>query len=160
MSLLSRLKSSTESADEHSDGVISCRMVGTEACEVLAAMNRDLIRDEGLSNNPPDMPELIKRMRSRFRYGYCAVLFEMQDKPVGYAVFRVGDKQMYIRHFFIKLTFRGQGFGRRAFNLLMENYRPKGLRLVVESLRKNTAGIAFWKALGFNEYSVMLEKKE
>jgi hypothetical protein len=41
--------------------------------------------------------------------------------------------------------------------LLREEIWPRGRRLTVEVLCANAAGVAFWKAMGYQEYSVCLE---
>jgi len=64
---------------------------------------------------------------------------------------------VYVRHFFILPEFRSQGLGKAAFNLLTNDVLPQGTYITLEALIANPAGRAFWKALGFEEYSVRYE---
>ena len=41
--------------------------------------------------------------------------------------------------------------------LLIDQIWPPGRRLTVEVLCVNGAGVAFWKAMGYREYSLCLE---
>jgi hypothetical protein len=42
-------------------------------------------------------------------------------------------------------------------HFLREEIWPRGHRLTVEVLCANTTGVAFWKAMGYREYSLSLE---
>ena len=41
--------------------------------------------------------------------------------------------------------------------LLREEIWPRGRRMTVEVLCANAAGVAFWKEMGYREYSLFLE---
>jgi GNAT superfamily N-acetyltransferase len=131
---------------------------GTRAdCARLGQLNHQLIRDEG-HRNPMTELELAKRMRLWLsRGGYTAVLFEDQGGVVAYALYRELPDQIYLRHLFVVRHRRREGIGRQVMAMLRDQIWPPGKRLTVEVLCRNTAGIAFWKAMGYHEYSLCLE---
>jgi GNAT superfamily N-acetyltransferase len=131
---------------------------GTKAdCALLGALNHQLIQDEG-HRNPMTVPELQKRMRDWLRRGdYAAELFEEGDEVVAYALYRETLTEIYLRHLFVVRHRRRQGIGRRAMRVLLHELWPRGKRLTVEVLWGNAAGLAFWKAMGYREYSLCLE---
>jgi GNAT superfamily N-acetyltransferase len=131
---------------------------GTRAdCVLLGALNHQLIQDEG-HRNPMTELQLAKRMRLWLgRGGYTAVLFEENGAVVAYALYREAPDEIYLRHLFVVRHRRRQGLGRRAMQTLFDEIWPRGKRLTVEVLCKNAAGIAFWKAVGYREYSLCLE---
>lgn len=122
----------------------------------LATLNRQLIRDEG-HRNPMSVPELQGRMAGWLSSEYEAVLFEDAGQTLGYVLFRREPDFVYVRQFFVRVEFRRQGVGREAVEWLVEHVW-KGLRLRLDVLTGNTAGIAFWRALGFRDYCLTLER--
>jgi len=126
-------------------------------CRLLGALNLQLIQDEG-HRNPMTEPQLAKRMREWLRRGdYAGIMFEQGGEVVAYALYRELSDEIYLRHLFVVRHRRRQGIGRRAMGLLLEHVWPRGKRLVVEVLWGNTAGVAFWKAMGYHPYSMCLE---
>jgi len=126
-------------------------------CPVLAELNHQLIRDEG-HRNKMDFPQLEQRMRGWLQTGeYSAVLFESGSKVVAYALYRESAEEIYLRQLFVIRTLRRKGIGHQAFTLLRKKIWPKSKRLTLEVLTKNAAGIAFWRALGYQDYSLCLE---
>ncbi len=126
-------------------------------CRLLGVLNAQLIQDEG-HRNPMTELQLVKRMREWLRRGdYAGVLFEEDGEVVAYALYREVADEIYLRHLFVVRHRRRQGIGRRAMQLLTERIWPRGKRLVVEVLWANTGGVAFWKAMGYREYSLCLE---
>ena len=123
---------------------------------LLGEWNWQLIRDEG-HRNPMTVDDLTFRMRSWFGDGYRAVVFQVENSPVGYALYRVEDDHLYLRHFFICVSRRRCGFGRAAFRALREEIWPKDKRISVAALCGNAPGVAFWRAMGFVDYCLTLE---
>jgi GNAT superfamily N-acetyltransferase len=124
---------------------------------LLGALNHQLIRDEG-HRNPMNVAELTARMRRWVGTGeYTARLFEEDGKMVAYALYREFADEIYLRHLFVVRGRRREGIGHRVMQLLREEIWPRGRRLTVEVLCANTAGVAFWKAMGYREYSLFLE---
>jgi predicted acetyltransferase len=66
---------------------------------------------------------------------------------------------MYLRQFFVVPEFRRRGLGRTAFQWLNDNIWQKVL-VRIDVLCANDAGIAFWRALGFDDYCITMERSE
>jgi GNAT superfamily N-acetyltransferase len=123
---------------------------------LLAGLNHHLIRDEG-HRNPMTLLELEGRMRGCLKADYEAVIFEDDTGVLAYALYRVGELEIFLRQFFVAQGRRRQGIGRAAIQILRDKIWPQDKRLLVEVLCHNTPAIRFWKALGFDEYSLSLE---
>ncbi len=124
---------------------------------LLAEMNRQLIQDEG-HRNPMTVPELEHRMVDFLEGEYDAVIFRLDDNtPVAYALYRHDAESIYLRQFFVHRQYRRQGIGRQSMRLLLDDIWPRGCRITVEVLVKNTTGYQFWKSVGFEDYSIALE---
>jgi GNAT superfamily N-acetyltransferase len=122
---------------------------------ILAAMNWQLIRDEG-HQNPMSPAELERRMAGWLDGEYQALLFEDSGHAVGYALFRHDAEYVYLRQFFVRPEFRRRGIGRAALDWLRSTLWT-GSRVRVEVLIGNTVGIAFWRSLGFQDYCLTME---
>ena len=131
---------------------------GTEV-ELLAQLNRQLDADEP-HPYPLPLSALSERMaRWIGSREYEVLLFRRGDRVTGYAVWRVEDRGAYLRHFFICRDQRRQGWGRAAIQLPRRKVFPKDLPVQIEAAIGNKAGIAFWRALGFEEFGVSMELK-
>jgi GNAT superfamily N-acetyltransferase len=117
---------------------------------LLAALNQQLIEDEG-AETALDRAGLEARLRGWLSGAYRAVVFEVESRPVGYALFRPDEDGFYLRHFLIERGERRKGFGRGAVAILLERVFPLGIRIALEVLDGNPAGLAFWRAVGFRE---------
>jgi ribosomal protein S18 acetylase RimI-like enzyme len=123
---------------------------------LLAELNRQLIQDQG-SSNSMSVAELEERMHGWLAAEYRAVLFEIDAQAVAYALFRPAeDGGVHLRQFFVARAFRRQGVGRRAFQAFRERFVPAGAALYLEVLVHNLPGLAFWRALGFQEHALSL----
>lgn len=129
------------------------RYASEEDVRLLAELNHQLIEDERASN-PMSVAELSTRMRTWLHGEYRAVIFERASAPVAYALFRRSDEGLYLRQFFVSRAHRRQGVGRRAVELLREQVIPPGQTLSLEVLVHNEDGIAFWRALGFQQHAL------
>ena len=123
---------------------------------LLAAWNHRLIRDQG-HRNPMLGPDLAQRMQGWLEAEYRAAIFFDAAEAVGYALYRPEADAIHLRHFFIRSESRRRGFGRAGFGLLHREVWPPGTRVTVDVLCHNAAGIAFWRAVGFRDYSLTLE---
>ncbi|MGC3991123.1 MAG: GNAT family N-acetyltransferase [Chthoniobacteraceae bacterium] len=123
--------------------------------DLLAEWNQQLIQDES-HRNTLSVPELRDRMAGWLEGAYCGVIFMVADEAVGYALYREYAEEIYLRHFFIRRCSRRKGLGRTAMALLIQQIWPPK-RLTVEALYRNPVAIAFWKAMGFEEYSICFE---
>jgi GNAT superfamily N-acetyltransferase len=124
---------------------------------ILAAMNQQLIRDEG-HRNAMTVAELEERMRGWLAGEYRVVIFEQGGQPAGYALFRDEPEFVYLRQFFVCRDLRRQGIGRAAMDWLLANVWHDASRVRLDVLVGNTSGIAFWRALGFRDYALTMER--
>ena len=85
------------------------------------------------------------------------VIYEDAGEIVGYALFREQEEEIYLRQLFIVRHRRRQGLGRRAVEILRSQIWPTTKRLTVEALTTNTNALAFWRAVGYSDYSLTLE---
>jgi predicted acetyltransferase len=103
------------------------------------------------------VPELERRMRGWLESDYTAIIFEQDGELVAYALYREQPEELYLRQLFVVRNRRRQGIGRAAMEILRTQIWPKDKRLTVEVLVKNSAAVAFWRAVGYQDYSLMLE---
>ena len=123
---------------------------------LLAAWNPRRIRDEG-HRNPMTLPELARRMQGWLEAEYRAVVFVEAGEAVGYALYRPEADAIHLRQFFLRAESRQRGFGRAGVALLRREVWPPDARVTVDVLCHNAPGIAFWRAVGFRDYSLTLE---
>lgn len=97
------------------------------------------------------------RMRDWIQSEYTAVIFEKEQEPVAYALYREGDSEVYLRQLFVRRDCRRQGIGREAVTILRSKLWPLGKRYTVEVLTANSPAVEFWRSLGYRDYSLMLE---
>jgi predicted acetyltransferase len=122
---------------------------------LLAEWNRQLIRDEG-HRNPMTVDQLAARMKKWLETEYEAVVFS-NEVPVGYALFKKEESLIYLRHFFVRRDIRRTGVGRAAFDLMRREICQSQVRLTVDVLSQNAGGVAFWRSVGYRDYSLTLE---
>jgi ribosomal protein S18 acetylase RimI-like enzyme len=103
------------------------------------------------------VPELEQRMKGWLTAEYAAVLFEQDGEVVAHALYREQPEEIYLRQLFVMRNRRRQGLGRRAMEILRTQIWPKHKRLTVEVLVQNEAAVAFWRAMGYRDYSLALE---
>ncbi len=125
-------------------------------CPLLAELNHQLIRDEK-HRNKMTVPQLVQRMRGWLEGEYVALLFEEGGEVVAYALYREEPDEIYLRQLFVVRHRRRQGLGKQAMHLLRSEIWPKTKRLTVEVLVANAAAVAFWRAIGYRDYSLKLE---
>ncbi len=125
---------------------------------LLAELNQQLIHDEGYAN-PMSVAELENRMRGWLIRAYTAVMFLNDGNVVGYALYRNDDSGIFLRQFFICRAERRKGFGRAAVDLLLGRIWPDGAAVSLEALCANEAAIAFWRAVGFEDYALTLRRR-
>jgi predicted acetyltransferase len=125
-------------------------------CARLAELNHQLIRDEGHRNKMP-VSQLEKRMQDWLSSEYAAIIFEVNQTIMAYALYREQPEEIYLRQLFVNRDHRRQGIGRNAFEILRSKIWPPDKRLTVEVLVKNAAAVAFWRSLGYQDYALTLE---
>jgi len=136
--------------------VMNFRRATSNDCGLLAELTHQLIRDEG-HRNPMTVPELEQRMRGWLASEYVAIIFEDGHEAVAYALYREQPDEIYLRQLFVVRYRRRRGIGCRAFEILRSRIWPANKRLTVEVLVKNTTAVAFWRAMGYKDYSLTLE---
>jgi len=135
---------------------IQFRRATSNDCALLADLNHQLIRDEG-HRNKMTVPELEQRMKGWLASEYAAVIFEDKGEIAAYALYREEPEELYLRQLFVVRNRRRQGIGRAAMEILRTRLWPKNKRLTVSVLVQNTAAVAFWRAVGYQDYSLTLE---
>jgi GNAT superfamily N-acetyltransferase len=133
------------------------RLCEMDDAPLLAAMNRRLIRDEGHRNRMTE-PQLEARMRGWLAGDYQAVIFADEQGPAGYALFRRDCEGAYLRQFYVQPERRRQGVGRAAIRWLFDEVWKDDSRVRLEVLVGNHTGIAFWRAVGFADYCLTMER--
>lgn len=123
--------------------------------QLLADMNRQLIQDEG-HRNSMTLPELYRRIQRWLAEEYRALIIQNDAVVIGYILFRQDTDWLYIRQFFIVPTSRRKGLGKLAIQKLREDVW-KNTKIRLDVLVNNSRGIAFWKSVGFSEYSLTME---
>lgn len=124
---------------------------------LLARLNRQLVEDEG-ARTRLTLDGLEERMRGWLRGEYAATLFELGGEPVAYALHRKTEGGTHIRQFFVVRHARRRGIGRRAIELLLERVLASQATIELGVLAHNRPAQDFWKAVGFSEYVITLEK--
>ena len=78
------------------------RAATDEDLDLLAEWNKQLIQDEG-HRNSMSVPELRRRMDAWLAGEYSAVLFSHDNgEPLAYGLYREGNDEIYLRHFFVR----------------------------------------------------------
>lgn len=124
---------------------------------LLAELNRQLIEDEEHAN-PMTVEELEQRMRGWLARVYTAVVFVSDGTEVGYALYRTDNAGIHLRQFFIRREHRRRGHGRAAMDVLFRRIWPAGTMVTLEALSRNRSALAFWRALGFEDYAITLRR--
>ena len=124
--------------------------------DLLAKWNHQLIQDES-HRNPMTMPELRERMKEWLSGEYKAVIFHSNAEAVAYALYKENATEIYLRQLFVRPDCRQQGVGRGAMDILRNAVWPRHKRLTVEVLSGNAAAVAFWRSIGYRDYSLTLE---
>lgn len=146
------------------DNGISIGNAGTDDVKLLAAMNRELIQDEG-SENPMNLEQLEERMKGFLLTEYKAVLILLGNEIAGYCLYRIDNQKddtsfdIYVRQYYIRPVFRRKGLGKRAFNMLLESTFKNAAYVKLDVLESNLGGKAFWAKVGFEPYSHSLRIK-
>jgi GNAT superfamily N-acetyltransferase len=115
---------------------------------LLAKMNQRLIEDEKAETNL-NLRQLEERMNSFISSEYKAFLFFQNEKVIGYALCNTSKFPVYLRQFFICRDERRKGYGKQAFQMLL-NYLNTH-EIDIDVYFHNIQGIAFWESLGFKK---------
>ncbi|MEJ2246951.1 MAG: GNAT family N-acetyltransferase [Acidobacteriota bacterium] len=135
---------------------ITYRFATEEDLDLLVQWNHQLIEDEG-QRNRLSLEQLRRRMQQWIMGEYRAVLFESNQIPISYALYREDPDEIHLIQFFVDRKRRRQGIGHRCVDILRLKIWPSDKRLIVEALVKNEATIKFWRSIGFSAYRLTLE---
>ena len=124
----------------------------------LAEFNLQLMEDEQHLYMLP-LEDLRVRMARWIAGEYNVLVFRNGGRVCGYAAWCVEDRGAYLRHFFICRDQRRQGLGRSIIDRLRRDHFPKDQPLQLEATIWNTDAIAFWRAIGFQDFGLTLEMK-
>ena len=132
------------------------RIASVEDSEILGELNHQLIKDEG-HRNSMTTPELVERMRNWLIADYRASIFEDDTGILAYALYKEDQDSVHLRQLFVQRRNRRFGVGRQSMNILFSEVWPRDKRITVDVLCHNSGAIAFWKSVGFTDYSLSLE---
>jgi GNAT superfamily N-acetyltransferase len=85
------------------------------------------------------------------------VLFQQGGETVAYALYWGNPHEIYLRHLYVIRNRRREGIGRQVMHILRDQIWPSDVRLTVEVLLRNTVALAFWRAMGYQDFSMKLE---
>lgn len=129
-------------------GKVSFSIATLENLTELVEMNEQLVIDEQfdviLSKS-----ELTERMKD-FILGniYDCYILLHDNQCCGYCLVDVTRKPLYLRHLFIKSSFRRMGLGTETIQQLLDMYNTNNLD--IEVMAWNKKAIAFYEKIGFS----------
>ena len=137
---------------------VAYRQAGLADLEVLTDFNAGLQCDQG-SPQPLAEAALRQRLADWLSNGdYQAILAERDGRPVGYALYRLEDEHIFLRHLYVVPAARRQGLGRAFYRHLQDEVWPAGWPVQLNVLAANSRGQAFWAAMGFETYCLTLRQ--
>lgn len=94
--------------------------------------------------------------RDCFTIGYsCWVCEDPQKGVIGYGILSIAAGEAHIMNICLSPTVHGQGYGRRMMEKLIAIAREKrAMSMFLEVRPSNTAAIALYEKMGFNEIGV------
>lgn len=138
--------------------MLRLQSAGREDLHILAEMNKQLIEDES-SSNSMGIQELEERMREFFENNWGMDLIMKEDAIIGYALYQYqedsfhrGEKQVYLRQYFIRREYRNMGYGIAGIDLLRKTRFKDVRKIELDVLEKNPEGKRFWDRAGFRAY--------
>lgn len=138
---------------------LAFRRATTADVPLVAKLNQQLQIDQA-SRIQMELTELEPRTaRWLADEGYEAVLFERDGETAGYALYRQEEDHFYLKQFYVCRHCRRQGVGRAAIEWLAENVWRETPTVYLDVLVTNAAGIAFWRAVGFEDYCITMERR-
>ena len=135
---------------------ITYRFATEQDLDLLAQWNYQLIQDEG-QRNRLSLAQLRDRMQKWIRGEYRAVVFESNQIPISYALYREDHDEIHLIQLYVDRKRRRQGIGHHCVDILRLEIWPSDKRLIVEALVKNESTIQFWRSIGFSAYRLTLE---
>lgn len=88
---------------------------------------------------------------SQLEHGYEYYVLSVDGQDIGYMCFINEQEEMYLSKLYIFDTFRGNGYGRYAFDFLKDICRKNGLKTIRLNVNKNNKdSIAAYNKIGFS----------
>ncbi len=137
--------------------ILTHRKACADDLNLLVEWNEQLIQDENHRNNM-SRAELRDRMVNWIEHEYRATIFEHDGEPVAYSLHREEETQIYLRQFYVDRQQRRKGIGRAAMKILFAEIWPEDRTLAVEVLAHNAAAYSFWSAVGYQPWSIRMER--
>ena len=145
---------------------IEHRMATMDDCSMPADLNLQFLLEEGHRNvflphlgpSPQSIPKskLEERMRRWLSNCYSGVLFTDQGQVIAYALYLDDEYELYLQQFYVVPGRRREGVGRRCYEILRSDYWPRNKRLSLGVSAENVSALAFWRAMGYEDYSYEL----
>ncbi len=119
-------------------------------------MHRNYLAEE--TSDPLESDSEVEfHLSSLLQSEYSAVLFLSDGKSVGYALYSVHPRYVYIRAFYVRKRFRGKGYGEQAVRRLRNDLWQNVASIQVDVHESDTAALDFWEDLGFRTRTVRME---
>lgn len=119
-------------------------------------VGEEIVHLDGWWGQPVSL-DLVFFGASEMESHLAAAGLRVEEVVVAYALWREQPEEIYLRQLFVVRHRRRQGLGRTAVDMLRRQVWPRDRRLTVEALVANEAAVAFWRALGYRDYSLPLE---
>jgi ribosomal protein S18 acetylase RimI-like enzyme len=139
---------------------VNIRTATADDVDLLMSLVERLVSELPDLPYPEDPAEFERRKVERMVSDGIALLAEEDGSAVGYALARYGDHgptTVYVSDLWVDLPARGQGIARELMRRVSEAAAAHGsTHVVLDVDSKNTAAIAFYEALGFEEGAKIL----
>jgi GNAT superfamily N-acetyltransferase len=133
------------------------RLAIAEDLELLARWNAQLIQDQDHEYRASH-DELAARLAAWLAGDYTAAIAQVDREPVAYLLWRCDTNDVFLRQFFVSRRWRRRGLGRAIMEQAVGQFWA-GQRIVLDVLSRNDRGQAFWRSIGFGDYSVRLRRE-
>ena len=126
---------------------------------------KDLIRIRKMTNADLAAVMVIERknydfpwdediFKDCFKAGYNCWVCEVQDKVLGYSLLSLAVDEAHILNLSVDPDEQGQGIGRKMMENLIHYAKGRAETVFLEVRPSNTAAIALYEDLGFNEIGI------
>jgi bis(5'-nucleosidyl)-tetraphosphatase len=125
----------------------------TDLLEMHGAYLRETAREP-----PGPETQVAFHLTSLLRSECTAVLFSnSKGEVVGYALYSVQPRYVYLRAFHIRKPYRGKGYGEQAIDRLRRELWRNVASIQIDVFTSDRGEIGFWEEMGFHSRSLRLE---
>lgn len=97
-------------------------------------------------------------LTSLLQSDYSGVIFRnKKEDAVGYALYAIHPRYVYLRTFFVSEDYRGKGYGETAINRMRQDLWGNVASIQVDVDESDSAELAFWEKVGFRLRSRRME---